>query len=128
MTGKSPFSATEEQHAGLMVLAGSRDPGKADRARAVLLTLAGWISPKIAEAFGGRRRHGAAAAQCLYERRHRCTEGQRRTRVGSGEQRGGLAHQTFVDTDEPDQANHQAVGALNTERMALPLARPRIAA
>ena len=54
MTGKSPLSATEEQHAGLMVLAGSRDRGKADRARAVLLTLAGRISPKIAEAFGVR--------------------------------------------------------------------------
>ena len=54
MTGKSPLSATEDQRAGLVVLAGSRDRGEADRARAVLLTLAGWISPKIAEAFGVR--------------------------------------------------------------------------
>jgi len=34
--------------------AGSRDRGEADRARAVLLTLAGWSSPRIAEAFGVR--------------------------------------------------------------------------
>ena len=32
----------------------SRDRGEADRARAVLLTLAGWTSSKIAEAFGVR--------------------------------------------------------------------------
>jgi transposase len=54
MTGKSPLAATEEQRAGLLVLAGSRERGEADRARAVLLTLAGWTSPKIAEAFGVR--------------------------------------------------------------------------
>ena len=54
MTGKSPLSATEEQRAGLIVLAGSRDRGEADRARAVLLTLTGWPSRKIAEAFGVR--------------------------------------------------------------------------
>ena len=34
-----------------MSLAGSRDRGEADRARALLLTLVGWTSPKIAEAF-----------------------------------------------------------------------------
>jgi transposase len=54
MTGKSPVSATEEQRAALTALAGSRDRGEADRARAVLLTLAGWTSPRIAEAFGVR--------------------------------------------------------------------------
>ena len=54
MTGKSPLSATDEQRAALTVLAGSRDRGEADRARAVLLTLAGWTSPRIAEAFGVR--------------------------------------------------------------------------
>jgi hypothetical protein len=35
-------------------MAGSRDRGEADRARGVLLTLAGWTSPRIAEAFGVR--------------------------------------------------------------------------
>src|SRR5271166_5252641 len=54
MAGKSPLTATDEQRAGLEALAGSHDRGEADRARAVLLTLAGWTSPQIAEAFGVR--------------------------------------------------------------------------
>ena len=54
MTGRSPLSATDEQRAALTVLAGSGDRGEADRARAALLTLAGWTSPRIAEAFGVR--------------------------------------------------------------------------
>src|SRR5580693_7259116 len=54
MSGKSPVSATEDQRTALTALAGSRDRGEADRARAVLLTLAGWTSPRIAEAFGVR--------------------------------------------------------------------------
>ena len=54
MTGRSPVSATDDQRAALTALAGSRDRGEADRARAVLLTLAGWTSPRIAEAFGVR--------------------------------------------------------------------------
>ncbi len=54
MAGKSPVTASNEQRGALMALAGSRDRGEADRARAVLLTLAGWTSPKIAEAFGVR--------------------------------------------------------------------------
>ena len=54
MAGKSPVTASDEQRAGLLALADSRDRGEADRAPAVLLTLAGWTSSKIAEAFGGR--------------------------------------------------------------------------
>ena len=54
MAGQSPLTATEEQRAALTALAGSRDRGEADRSRAVLLTLAGWTSPRIAEAFGVR--------------------------------------------------------------------------
>lgn len=54
MAGKSPVTTSDEQHAGLLALAGSRDRSEADRARAVLLTLAGWTSSKIAEAFGVR--------------------------------------------------------------------------
>ena len=54
MGGKSPVTANEEQRVGLTALAGSRDRGEADRARAVLLTLAGWTSPRIVEAFGVR--------------------------------------------------------------------------
>ena len=51
MSGKSPVSASEEQRSALTALAGSRDRGEADRARAILLTLSGWTSPRIAEAF-----------------------------------------------------------------------------
>jgi transposase len=54
MAGKSPVVANEDQRDGLVALGGSRDRGEADRARAVLLTLAGWTSAKIAEAFGVR--------------------------------------------------------------------------
>ena len=54
MTCRSPLSATDDQRAALAALAVSRDRGEADRARAVLLTLAGWTSPRIAEAFGVR--------------------------------------------------------------------------
>ena len=54
MGGKSVVSASEDQRAALTALAGSRERGEADRARAVLLTLAGWTSPRIAEAFGVR--------------------------------------------------------------------------
>jgi transposase len=54
MAGKSPATASEEQRQALVALAGSRDRGEADRARAVLLTLGGWTSPKIAEAFAVR--------------------------------------------------------------------------
>ncbi len=54
MAGKSPVTASDEQRAALLALAGSRDRGEADPARAVLLTLAGWTSSKIAVAFGVR--------------------------------------------------------------------------
>src|SRR3954454_17221316 len=42
------------QRAALAILSGSRDHGEADRARAILLTLSGWTSPRIAEAFSVR--------------------------------------------------------------------------
>ena len=51
---RSPVVASDEQRRALTALAASRDRGEADRARAVLLTLAGWTSPRIAEAFGVR--------------------------------------------------------------------------
>src|SRR5476649_2865958 len=54
MGGKSPMVASDEQRVVLAVLAGSRDRGEADRARAILLTLSGWTSARIAEAFGVR--------------------------------------------------------------------------
>jgi transposase len=54
MAGKSPIVASAAQRRDLMALSRSRDRGEADRARAILLTLAGWTSPRIAEAFGVR--------------------------------------------------------------------------
>ena len=54
MAGKSPLTASTEQRRGLEALAASRDRGEADRARAVLLTLRGWTSRRIAEAFAVR--------------------------------------------------------------------------
>jgi hypothetical protein len=62
MAGKSLLAASEEQRVALRSLAESRDRGEADRARAVLLTLAGWTSPRIAEAFGVRRTRFACGA------------------------------------------------------------------
>jgi transposase len=54
MAGRSPVVASEEQRYGLARLSQSRDRGEADRARAILLTLSGWTSGQIAEAFGVR--------------------------------------------------------------------------
>jgi len=54
MSSKSPVTASKEQRSALAALAGSCDRGEADRARAILLTLSGWTSPRIAEAFSVR--------------------------------------------------------------------------
>src|SRR3954464_398327 len=54
MAGKSPVTGDEEQRQGLIALSHSRDRGEADRARAIVLTLLGWTSAQIAEAFGAR--------------------------------------------------------------------------
>jgi transposase len=51
MAGKSPVVASETQVQALEALAASRDRGEADRARAILLTLKGWTSARIAEVF-----------------------------------------------------------------------------
>src|SRR5215208_1612892 len=54
MAGKSSVTGDEEQRSALIALSRSRDRGEADRARAILLTLSGWTSSQIAEAFGVR--------------------------------------------------------------------------
>jgi transposase len=54
MTGKSPVTATDGQRDELRRLAGSFDRAEADRARSVLLTLDGWTSIEIGQAFGVR--------------------------------------------------------------------------
>ncbi len=52
MAGRSSLVATAEQEAELRVLSRSDVRGEADRARAILLTLQGWTSIEVAEAFG----------------------------------------------------------------------------
>src|SRR3982751_6836368 len=54
MAGKSPVRADEDQRSALIALSRSRDRSEADRARAILLTLSGWTSGQIAQAFGVR--------------------------------------------------------------------------
>jgi|SRR5215207_2918977 len=54
MAGESPVAATQEQRRALLALSRSWDRGEADRARAIVLTLSGWTSGQIAEAFGVR--------------------------------------------------------------------------
>src|SRR4051812_10269598 len=54
MVGKSPVTADEDQRSALITLSLSQDRGEADRARAIVLTLSGWTSGQIAEAFGVR--------------------------------------------------------------------------
>src|SRR4051812_50044267 len=51
MSGQSWIEATADQRAELRGLAGSSDREEADRARAVLLSLDGWTSERIAAAF-----------------------------------------------------------------------------
>jgi transposase len=52
MAGRSTLEATKQQRVELAELARSDVRGEADRARAILLTLSGWSSPEVAEAFG----------------------------------------------------------------------------
>ena len=54
MAGLSPVTATQEQTTALKVLAQGADRAEADRARALTLTLKGWTSARIAQAFGVR--------------------------------------------------------------------------
>jgi transposase len=51
MSGQSWIEATAEQRAELRGLAGSSEREEADRARAILLSLEGWTSQRIAAAF-----------------------------------------------------------------------------
>ena len=54
MSGKSPLTANVEQRCGLERLAVSSNRAEADRARAILLSLAGRTSADIGEVFGVR--------------------------------------------------------------------------
>jgi transposase len=55
MAGRSPVAVTNGQRAELRRLANSLDRAEADRARSVLLTLEGWTSAEIGQAFGVRQ-------------------------------------------------------------------------
>ena len=52
MAGRSRLTATPAQAVALRELARSDIRGEADRARAILLTLDGWTSVELAQAFG----------------------------------------------------------------------------
>src|SRR3984893_16161362 len=54
MSGRSSVVVDKEQRVALAELANSRERAEADRARCILLTLSGWSSPRLAEAFGVR--------------------------------------------------------------------------
>lgn len=54
MTGRPCVEATPEERNELRALARSSDREEADRARALLLSLAGWSSFRIAEAFAAK--------------------------------------------------------------------------
>jgi hypothetical protein len=78
MAGKSPVTATDEQKAGLKALGHCADRAGADRARALLVTLDGWTSARIAQAFGVREDTGTALAERFRSGRGRCPEGAHR--------------------------------------------------
>ena len=54
MGGKSWVKASEDEKRAVVELSSSRERAEADRARAILLTLSGWTSGRIAQAFGVR--------------------------------------------------------------------------
>lgn len=81
MAGKSLVRASGDQRIALKALAKGADRGKADRARAGLLTLAGWTSARIAEAFGVREdtRAAMARAESFFTKTRKCVRNQART-------------------------------------------------
>jgi transposase len=77
---------TDRPSVALVALAGSRDRGEADRARAVLLTLGGWTSPKIAEAFAVRDDTVRLWRSDFANGGVEALEGERRAWAGPGEE------------------------------------------
>ena len=63
MAGRSWIVATLEQREALRGLAGSSDREEADRARAMLLSLEGWTSERIAAAFCAQQAPAAMDAR-----------------------------------------------------------------
>jgi transposase len=54
MGGKSWVKASEDEKRAVVELSASRERAEADRARAIILTLSGWTSGWIGQAFGVR--------------------------------------------------------------------------
>ena len=88
MAGKSPVTASDEQRSALESLAASRERGEADRARAMLLTLNGWTSARIAEAFGVREDTVRLWRELFHAGRRRGTESKRGARAFTDENQG----------------------------------------
>ena len=154
MAGKSPLTATDEQRAALATLAGSRDRGEADRARAVLLTLTGWTSPRIAAAFGVREDTvrlwrsdfaggGIEALKASVAPGPAPVKSETALRVVTPLLEQAVADRrnwtiprlraeiearegVRISRSQLDQAIHHAVDELNQERTVLPLVEPRI--
>ncbi len=88
--------ASDEQRVALVALSGSRDRDEADRARAILLTLSCWTSPRIAEAFAVREDTVRLWRSETGKRWRRGVEDQHRAGAGAGEERGGPARDHAV--------------------------------
>src|SRR3974377_1674671 len=111
MAGKAPVKASDEQRAGLEVLALSRNRGEADRARALLLTLDGWTSARIAEVFRVREDTVRFLARRFHARGRRGPQGERVCRPAASEDRGRAAGLRAVARSagrEPCELDHPA--------------------
>src|SRR5260370_32703505 len=95
MSGQSWIEATAEQRAELRGLAGSSEREEADRARAILLSLDGWTSERIAPAFCAQPdsvrhwrwifgREGVAGSAAPHHPRPTAGRGTRAGSIGAG--------------------------------------------
>ena len=136
MAGKSSVTADKAQRRELVALSHSRDRGEADRARAIVLTLLGWTSGQIAEAFGVREDtvrfwRSAFTAGGIEALKTAVAPGPAPVKA---ERALAVAEEVLSApvADRPNwtlpRAIHEAVVKLNTERNRHPLANQRIAA
>ncbi len=71
MAGKSPVTATDEQKTALKALGHCVDRAEADRARVLLVTLDGWTSAQIAQAFGVREDRNGMLSRIAFEQQQK---------------------------------------------------------
>src|ERR1700722_5423665 len=112
MAGKSPVTATPEQRAGLESKAWGPDRAEADRARAVLLTLRGWTSARIAEAFGVREDTVRFLARPIPERRRRRVGNPAVAGASAAENASGFARRRASAVDAGDEPGPLGAGPL----------------